>query len=167
MRMALELNNEGAAVTKVVKPLVMAKHDHLAAFEWESLRTCRHNLLLEGPTHSTDSLLRLLVPHLPKLVLWNPIRTPYALLARECGALVLQNIAALNRTEQGNLRRWVEDCDPRRQVISTSARPLFPLVAHGLFDEVLYYRLNLMLVRVGPAPNGGPTTGASLSLSHH
>ena len=136
------------------------KHDHLAGFEWESLRTWRCNVLLEGPKHSTDALLGLFVSDLRKPVLWNPIRTPYALLARECGALVLQNVAALNRTEQGNLRRWVEDSDPRRQVISTSARPLFPLVARGLFDEVLYYRLNVVLVRVGSASNGGSITAA-------
>jgi transcriptional regulator of aromatic amino acid metabolism len=98
-------------------------------------------------------------------VLWNPIQTPYALLARDCGALVLQNVAVLSRTEQDSLRKWVDDSDPRRQVISTSARPLFPLVARGLFDEGLYYRLNLMLVRLGPAANGGPIARAPLGLS--
>jgi hypothetical protein len=139
-------------VTKVVNPAVLPKHDHLAASEWESLRTWRYNVLLEGPRPSTDALVRLLVPHLPRPVLWNPIHTPYALLARECGALVLQNVGALARGEQNRLLRWITESNQRRQVISTSAHPLFPLVACGLFDEVLYYRLSVMLLRVGPIP---------------
>jgi hypothetical protein len=129
----------------------LPKHDHLAASEWESLRTWRYNVLLEGPKPSTDALVRLLVPHLPKPMRWNPIQTPYALLSRECGALVLQNVGALARTQQRDLLRWINESNQRRQVVSISARPLFPLVACGLFDEVLYYRLSVMLLRVGPS----------------
>ena len=36
-----------------------------------------------------------------------------------------------------------------RQVISTTAIPLFALVARKLFDASLYYRLNVFLLRVG------------------
>jgi len=128
--------------------LVLTNHDHLEPSEWESLRTWRGNVLLEGPTLATDSFVRFLVPHLPNPVLWNPVHSPYALLARECGALVLQNVGVLDRTEQVDLLKWINESSQRRQVISTSARPVFPLVAGGLFDESLYYRLNVMLLRV-------------------
>ena len=135
-------------MTKVANLAVLPKHDHLTASEWEGLWTWRYNVLLEGPKPSTDSFVQLLVPHLPKPLLWNPIQMPYALLARDCGALVLQNVGALSRAEQVDLLRWINESNQRRQVISTSARPLFPLVASGLFDDVLYYRLNVMLLRV-------------------
>ena len=36
----------------------------------------------------------------------------------------------------------------RKQVVATTAHPLFPLIARGLFDEVLYYRLNITLMRI-------------------
>jgi hypothetical protein len=35
------------------------------------------------------------------------------------------------------------------QIVSTTERRLIALVARGLFDETLYYRLNVMLLRVG------------------
>ena len=53
---------------------------------------------------------------------------------------------ALDRHEQAALLRWL-DAD-RKQVVSTTAQPLFPLVARGLFDKALYYRLNVMLVSI-------------------
>ena len=35
-------------------------------------------------------------------------------------------------------------------IVSTTAHPLFPLVARELFDEALYYRLNITLLRLEP-----------------
>ena len=63
-----------------------------------------------------------------------------------CGALVVQNVSALDSDEQAALLRWL-DAD-RKQVVSTTAQPLFPLVASGLFDKALYYRLNVTLLSI-------------------
>jgi transcriptional regulator of aromatic amino acid metabolism len=41
------------------------------------------------------------------------------------------------------------------QVISTTVHPLFPLLASGLFDEALYYRLNVVFLSID-------ATGSSL-----
>ena len=49
--------------------------------------------------------------------------------------------------EQAALLRWLEG--DRKQVVCTTAQPLFPLVDRGLFDETLYYRLNIARVAVG------------------
>jgi hypothetical protein len=43
---------------------------------------------------------------------------------------------------------WIDGNGSRMQIISTSKHPLFVAVTRGLFDEALYYRLNVILVRV-------------------
>lgn len=116
--------------------------------EWRSLCTQRLNLLLEGSEESTEGVLLFLAPYLRKPVLWKPSQAPFAHPTGECGALVLQNVAALGREEQSEVLRWLDDSSGRTQVVSTTAQPLFPLVARGLFDEALYYRLNVVLLCV-------------------
>jgi transcriptional regulator of acetoin/glycerol metabolism len=64
--------------------------------------------------------------------------------------LVLQNVSALSAHDQATIGRWLDT--HRTQLISTNPQPLFPLIALGLFDEALYYRLNVMLLGVGLAP---------------
>jgi hypothetical protein len=124
--------------------------DIISALDWDRVCTGRHNVLLEGPDESTDDLVRLLEPHLRAPVLWRPVPAASALPAGDCGTLVLQNVGALGRVEQADLRRWLDVSGGRKQVISTTARSLFPLVERGLFDEALYYRLNVMLLCVSP-----------------
>ena len=116
--------------------------------EWRSLCTERPNLLLEGSEESTEGVLLFLAPYLRKPVLWKPSRGPFVHPTGECGALVLQNVAALGREEQSDLFRWLDDSNGQTQVVSTTAQPLFPSVARGLFDEALYYRLNVVLLCV-------------------
>lgn len=112
--------------------------------EWRSLCTERPNLLLEGSEESTEGVLLFLAPYLRKPVIWKPSQAPFAHSTGEWGALVLQNVAALSREEQSALFRWLDDSNGRTQVLSTTAQPLFPLVGRGLFDEALYYRLNVV-----------------------
>ena len=71
---------------------------------------------------------------------------PLELPTDECGALVLQNVCALDRHEQAALSRWLDAS--RKQVVATTVDSLFQLVARGLFDEALYYRLNTTLMRI-------------------
>jgi hypothetical protein len=48
----------------------------------------------------------------------------------------------------------------RRQVVSTTGQPLFDLVATGLFDEALYYRLNMTFLKIdSPSPGSGGEGG--------
>jgi hypothetical protein len=116
--------------------------------EWRSLCTERPNLLLEGSEESTEGVLLFLAPYLRKPVLWKPSQVPFVNPTGECGAFVLQNVAALDREGQSDLFRWLDEADRRTQVVSTTSQPLFPLVARGLFDEALYYRLNVVLLCV-------------------
>jgi Sigma-54 interaction domain len=140
-------------VTTVVDAVLSRERsqDLIPALEWECLSTGGHNVLLEGPEDSTSCLVRLLEPHLRRPVLWQPLPAPFAVPAGECGVLVLQNVSALSRHQQADLLRWLGDLNGRTQIVSTTASPLFPLVERELFEEALYYRLNVMLLCVGPA----------------
>jgi len=124
--------------------------DLISPIDWECLCAGRHNVLLEGPDDSTGQLVRLLEPFLSKPVRWRSLSAAFARPAERCGTLVLQNVGTLGRSDQADLRRWLDDSGERTHVVSTTARALFPLVERGLFDEALYYRLSVMLFCVGP-----------------
>jgi hypothetical protein len=130
--------------------------------EWVSLCTGRHSVLLEGSDESTESVVLFLAPYLCRPVVWKPRHAPVALPSGGCGALVLQNVGALSRPEQAELLRWLENSSDRTQVVSTTVQPLFPLVERGLFDEALYYRLNIMLLCVDAGDSGGNPAAPSL-----
>jgi hypothetical protein len=122
--------------------------DSRSADDWRRAATAQHSMLLEGPEASIQAALQLLTPHLQEPVTWLQRGISQALPAEGSGALVVENIAALDRLDQARLRVWLDDAHPR-QVVSTSAYPLFPLVDCGLFDAGLYYRLNVVRFSVG------------------
>ena len=130
----------GTVLSQAVGPEI------ISSLEWRSLCTRQHNVMFEGPAQATEGLLRLLKPHLRPPAIWKGARTPLELPMDECGALVLQNVSSLDRREQEALVRWLGT--GRRQVVSTTEQSLLPLIARGAFDEALYYRLNVTLIRV-------------------
>ena len=114
--------------------------------EWHNVCTRPHNAILQGPEDVTESLLQLLVPYLGTPAIWKRAPTSLELPTAECGSLVLRNVSALDRLGQAAVSRWLDA--GRKHVISTTVHPLFPLIARGLFDEALYYRLNVRLLSV-------------------
>jgi hypothetical protein len=119
--------------------------------EWRSLCAERHSVLLEGPDKAMKAALVRLTPHLSEPVAWARPGARFEPPIGECGALVLQDVGALDFGEQARLLAWLDDPSRRPQVIATTVYPLFPLVACGRFDEVLYYRLSVMLLHVDDA----------------
>jgi hypothetical protein len=124
--------------------------DSGSAADWRRAATAQHSMLVEGPEASIQAALQLLTPYLREPVTWLQRGISQALPAPGSGALVMQNIAALDRQDQERLRVWLDDAAHRSQVVATSAYPLFPLVDCGLFDATLYYRLNVVRFSVGP-----------------
>jgi hypothetical protein len=112
--------------------------------EWRSVSSCQHNAIFQGPEQATEGLLSLLRPYLRTPAVWKRAPAPLELRTHGCGSLVLRNVGALGPPEQSALLRWLDG--GQRQVVSTTVRPLFPLVARGLFDAGLYYRLNTTLI---------------------
>jgi len=132
--------------------------------DWRRAITAQYSMLLEGPEASIQAVLRVLTPYLREPVAWLQRRIPLALPARGSGTLVVQDVAALNRQDQKRLQLWLDEPAHRRQVVSTSPYPLFPLVDCGLFDAGLYFRLNVVRFSVGEEERretSAPTTQRS------
>jgi hypothetical protein len=117
--------------------------------EWRVLREHRCNVLVEGETAVTKAVLRLLLPHTREAVAWHQPYAPLELPDRRTNTLILRNADSLSANDQGRLLEWSGDTRGRTQIIATAESPLFTLVECGLFDATLYYRLNIMLLRVG------------------
>lgn len=118
------------------------------AFDWQLIVTARPNLLVEGPQESIECLVAALASVSPE-PLWDWRQSPKGAAAT---TLLVQRIDALTVDEQRQLMdrmRGGEGQPVPRQVISTSATAVFPLVEKGLFREDLYYRLNSMRLEIG------------------
>jgi len=129
--------------------------------EWRLLSQQPYNVLIEGPVTATDAVLRLLKPYIRGPMVWQRPPAALDLPWGEAGALILTDAAALSREEQRRLLDWMNDTGSRTQIITTAANPLFAFVAAGLFDASLYYRLNVLLLRVAwPVQRGLPSDDA-------
>ena len=120
--------------------------------EWRSICASRHNVLLEGPQACTEAVLHLLKPYLDKPVTLKRSGAPLELHTAKRGALVMHDIGAFSGLEQDRMLGWLDDPQSRAQVVCTTTEPLFPLVTRGLFNETLYYRLNIILLQLTRSP---------------
>ena len=114
--------------------------------EWGSITKAHHNVLLEGPRDTTEAAILLLMPYLAEPIVW---RRPGEALELEAGpgrTLIVEDVGALDAAEQTTLCGWLGSARKPAQVVSTNKNALFSAVTRGLFDERLYYRLNVMLV---------------------
>jgi hypothetical protein len=118
--------------------------------ELEVLQAHPHSLLLEGPAATTDAALLLLQPNLRDPLISAPPHSPFELPEGTIGSLILRDVAALAAGDQARLLAWLQGPGLGAQVVSMAEQPLFALVAQGLFDAALYYRLNILLLHVGP-----------------
>jgi len=139
----------------------------LHQLEWRILREHLHNVLLEGAVAATEAVLLLLQPHIGRPIRSHRARAPLDLPRGETGALILRDVAALSGDDQRRLLQWLGGAGSRAQVISTTERPLFALVRGGFFDAALYYRLNVMLLRVGPQYHRGLPSDDAEGVPRH
>jgi hypothetical protein len=112
------------------------------------LRTPPANVLLEGPSAATDDVLLVLRTHLREALVSNLAHGPLHLPAGAARPMILRDVAALTADDQARLLVWLQGEGFGAQIVSTTERPLFACVQLGLFDAALYYRLNVLLLRV-------------------
>ena len=117
--------------------------------ERKILRKHRCNVLVEGDRRATNAVLTLLLPYTRDAVVWHTPYAPVELPDPKTNTFILRSAASLSASDQQRLLDWLGGTGRRTQIISTAETPLFTLVEGGLFDATLYYRLNVMLLRVG------------------
>lgn len=110
----------------------------------------RTNVLVVGSSEATRIVLDMLRLDLRGPVLkWRPGQ-PLELPTRgRAATVVLEDLTRLTNEEQVRMLGWLEEVAGQIRVVSTTSVPIWPRVARGEFNEVLYYRLNVVYVDVG------------------
>src|SRR4051812_24318112 len=105
------------------------------------------NVLVVGSPDATRIVVDMLRLDLRgPVVRWRagqPLDLP---LPGRAATLILEEVVRLNMEEQFRLLRWLDDVMGTIRVVSTASAPLWPEVQAGVFNEILYYRLNTVLV---------------------
>jgi hypothetical protein len=118
---------------------------------WQIVLTSCLNVLVTGPTGATRVLVEELRLRCRGAVLEVPTDEPLALPALTVPAtVILHDVDTLGRVAQIEMFNWLDGIEQTR-VITTSNRPLLPLVAAGVFLDTLYYRLNTVHYRLARA----------------
>jgi hypothetical protein len=126
----------------------------MAAAPESMIETCRrlcatrHNVLLQGPVGAIDAALAVIAPCLLRPVAWKKAESKFDPGVGAVASLILHEVGSLNKSEQIQLRDWLDNTNARPQIVSTTTHPLFRLVECGTFDATLYYRLNVVLLEV-------------------
>jgi hypothetical protein len=103
------------------------------------------NMMVIGPPSRLDRILSELADPRRAPVVFCTLPGPLVLPSSE--TLVLRDVAGLTRRQQTLLLQWMDDQRQRMPILSATAQRLFDLVRLGVFDERLYYRLNMVIVR--------------------
>ena len=125
----------------------------LAAEPWDRIVAKRIPVLVTGTDVSIDRFLDELKPLLPAPLTSIDCGSPLTLNGFADGETVV--LRHLDRCELASQQQLLERLHVRPvgiQVIGTSSRSLFPLIATGAFLELLYYRLNIVHVELDPSP---------------
>src|SRR5262249_51614931 len=67
------------------------------------------------------------------------------------GTLVIREIARMTADSQKQLVEWLNDPDRSVRIIATSARSVFDEVDRGRFSDLLYYRINTVMLALNEA----------------
>ena len=62
------------------------------------------------------------------------------------GTFVIHGVETLTREEQDGLHDWLSAGNGRARVVSAASESLFAMVESGVFNDALYYRLNVVTI---------------------
>ena len=110
----------------------------------------RTNVLVVGSSEATRIVLDMLRLDLRGPVFrWQPGQALELPTRGRAATMVLEDLTRLTNHEQIRILRWLDEVAGHIRVVSTTTVPIFPRVTRGEFNEVLYYRLNVVYVDVG------------------
>ena len=112
---------------------------------WKSVISSDANILVQGEEAEIQAYVTAVAPLSPPPVVM--VETPSAMLATiGKGSIILDNVARYTLEQQRELLTWLDTEGSGVKLISLSTERLFDLVECGQFLEVLYYRLNVILI---------------------
>jgi len=114
--------------------------------EWTRVLSAHANVLLEGQPDLTDAAVLSLLPHLRGPIVYRKPGEEFSV-SGEC-TVILRDVDTLCPTEQMRLHEWLDRKPDSVQTVATAQHPLFSLVQEGSFESDLYYRLNVILLRL-------------------
>ena len=108
------------------------------------------NVLVTGPECLVTKVIRRVIADVPASIVipCQAGRLPLSRSSLPPGTLVFRDVDALDADGQALLFDWLETTSAERQIVSTAAAPLLPLVNAGAFDPELYYRLNTVYIKL-------------------
>jgi Sigma-54 interaction domain len=110
-----------------------------------TLAQSRANALIVGDQLAVLRVLGVIWPSLKKSIRWVE-GTRLSLPLEFDGTLIVEEADRLSERDQTDLLGWLDDHGRSVRVLTTSSRPLFPLVEAGSFLDSLYYRLNHVVI---------------------
>ena len=121
--------------------------------DWRAHLRTRSNVLVTGPRDALSSFIQSARSEMLEPVASVAGSAPLGFDAR---TIVLFDVDTLAATEQRRLTQWMnEPRDSRAQIISATSVSLFSLVEAGRFDGDLFYRLNIIHLKI----QDGQSTG--------
>jgi hypothetical protein len=136
----------------VAGPPASVLHEHVLV-DVDAVARRHANALIIGDQFAVRRVLDTVWPSLAKPVQWvDGTRLALPVVESGGGTLVLDAGDRLSERDQASFLGWLNDNGRSVRVLTTSPRPLFPLVEAGLFFDVLYYRLNQVCIDAGSLP---------------
>jgi transcriptional regulator GlxA family with amidase domain len=117
--------------------------------EWPALLRTRAHVLLTGSHDATHAFLEAARSELREPIHWvlagGALRLPTA------PTIVVRDVHTLTAATQRELLQWLNDDRNRDvQLVAVTPTALLPLVEAGLFDAIVYYRLNTIHIELSP-----------------
>lgn len=111
------------------------------------------NLLLIGPEAATRAYLDRQMASLPSSVR-SCDGAELQLPSEPVQGLVVRDVERLTRDHQEQLVEWLSGPGYHTRIVATSGAPLYPMVERGEFSDALYYRINMITLRLDDKHKG-------------
>lgn len=148
------MNNEGNISSEIllIDPL-----------DWAAIMEAKPNVLVCGEPMFIDSFLGLLAGHCAAPIRRISHSGALGFLSDiDDGTVVLNNADRYKESDQRAVLNWLADTGAGIQLITTTGKPLFDLVAQGQFLDSLFYRINTVYLELScPAERTLPLWGGS------